>query len=121
MSLRKHGLERLARIWFGGECFYPGFPGYTWLWLVARIVVRVGRNYAVYLPKRVVEELKLKEGEKLILTVEGQSIVLRRPLDFFEEIRRSPKRLRLTPEEFEKTSVEAQEEHMGLSDAQAAT
>ena len=114
MSLRKHGLERLARTRFGGECFYPG---YTWLWLVARIVVRVGRNYAVHLPRRVVEELKLKEGEKLILRVEGQSIVLRRPLDFFEEARRSPKRLRLTPEEFEKTSVEAQVELLGSSDA----
>jgi bifunctional DNA-binding transcriptional regulator/antitoxin component of YhaV-PrlF toxin-antitoxin module len=39
-----------------------------------------------------VEELKLKEGEKLILTVEGQSIVLRRPLDFFEEARRSSRK-----------------------------
>ncbi|AGT36166.1 MAG: AbrB/MazE/SpoVT family DNA-binding domain-containing protein [Thermofilum sp.] len=88
---------------------------------MARIVVRVGRNYAVYLPRRVVEELKLKEGEKLVLTVEGESIVLRRPLDFFEEARRSPKRLRLAPEEFEKTSVEAQEELLGVRDAHGVT
>jgi hypothetical protein len=47
--------------------------------------------------------------------------VLRRPLDFFEEARRSPKRLRLALEEFEKTSVEAQEELLGSSDAQGAT
>jgi AbrB family looped-hinge helix DNA binding protein len=88
---------------------------------VVQAIVRVLRKYAVYLPRSVVEKLKLKEGEKLILTVEGESIVLRRPLDFFEEARRSPKGLRLAPEEFEKTSVEAQEELLGSSDAQGAT
>jgi AbrB family looped-hinge helix DNA binding protein len=91
------------------------------LCLVVQAVVRVGRKYAVYLPRSVVEKLKLKEGEKLILTVEGESIVLRRPLDFFDEARRSPKRLRLALEEFEKTSVEAQEELLGPSHAQGAT
>ncbi len=89
--------------------------------LVVQAVVRVGRKYAVYLPRSVVEKLKLKEGEKLILTVEGESIVLRRPTGFFEEARRSPKRLRLALEEFEKTSVEAQEELLGSSDAQGST
>jgi AbrB family looped-hinge helix DNA binding protein len=88
---------------------------------VVQAVVRVGRKYAVYLPRSVVEKLKLKEGEKLILTVEGESIVLRRPTGFFEEARRSPKRLRLALEEFEKTSVEAQEELLGSSDAQGST
>ncbi|MCC5998559.1 MAG: AbrB/MazE/SpoVT family DNA-binding domain-containing protein [Thermofilum sp.] len=88
---------------------------------MVQAIVRVRRKYAVYLPRSVVEKLKLKEGEKLILTVEGESIVLRRPLDFFERARRSPKRLRLALEEFEKTSVEAQEELLGSSDAQGAT
>jgi len=88
---------------------------------VARAVVTVGKKYAVYLPRSVVEELKLKEGEKLVLTVEGESIVLRRPPDFFEEARRTPKRLRLAPEEFETASVEAQEELLGTRDAQGAT
>jgi len=87
---------------------------------VARAVVTIGKKYAVYLPRSVVEELKLKEGEKLVLTVEGESIVLRRLPDFFEEARRTPKRLRLTPEEFEAASVEAQEELLGASDAQGA-
>jgi AbrB family looped-hinge helix DNA binding protein len=82
--------------------------------------VSIGKKYAVYLPRSVVEELKLKEGEKLVLTVEGDSIVLRRPPDFFEEARRTPKRLRLAPEEFEAASVEVQEELLGASDAQGA-
>ncbi|MCC6059628.1 MAG: AbrB/MazE/SpoVT family DNA-binding domain-containing protein [Thermofilum sp.] len=84
---------------------------------MARAVVSIGRKYAVYLPRSVVEELKLKEGEKLVLTVEGESIVLRRLPDFFEEARRSPKRLRLAPEEFERASAEAQEELLGARDA----
>jgi hypothetical protein len=46
--------------------------------------------------------------------------VLRRPPDFFEEARRTSKRLRLAPEEFETASVEAQEELLGASDAQGA-
>jgi AbrB family looped-hinge helix DNA binding protein len=100
--------------------FIQVFSGCTWWHLVARAVVRVGKKYAVYLPRSVVEELKLKEGEKLVLTVEGDSIVLRRPPDFFEEARRTPKRLRLAPEEFEAASVEAQEELLGAGDAQGA-
>jgi AbrB family looped-hinge helix DNA binding protein len=98
------------------------FPGYTWRYLVARAVVSIGKKYAVYLPRSIVEELGLKEGEKLVLTVEGGSIVLRRPPDFFDEARRTPKRLRLAPEEFERASVEAQEELLGLGarDAQGA-
>jgi AbrB family looped-hinge helix DNA binding protein len=84
---------------------------------VARAVVSIGRKYAVYLPRSVVEELKLKEGEKLVLTVEGESIVLRRLPDFFAEARRAPKRLRLAPEEFERASAEAQEELLGARDA----
>ena len=82
----------------------------------------IGKKYAVYLPRSIVEELGLKEGEKLVLTVEGGSIVLRRPPDFFAEARRTLKRLRLAPEEFERASVEAQEELLGLGarDAQGA-
>jgi len=67
-----------------------------------------------------VEELGLREGERLVLTVEGESIVLRRLPDFFAEARRTPKRLRLAPEELERASVEAQEELLGARDAQGA-
>jgi len=63
------------------------------LFLVVQAVVRVGRKYAVYLPRRVVEELKLREGEKLVLTLEGESIVLRRPTGFFEEARQPPQKV----------------------------
>ena len=54
-------------------------------------IVTVGRKHALYLPKGVVERLQLKEGEKLLLTLEGDRIVLRRVPDLFAEAKRSPK------------------------------
>ena len=80
-------------------------------------IVTVGRKHALYLPKGVVERMQLKEGERLLLTVEGDRIVLRRVPDFFAEAKRSLKKLRLTPEEVEKASEEAQRELLGLGDA----
>ena len=80
-------------------------------------IVTVERKHALYLPRSVVEKLQLKEGEKLLLTVEGDRIVLRRVPDFFAEAKQSPKRLRLTPEEVERASEEAQRELLGVGDA----
>ena len=76
---------------------------------MARAIVSIGKKYAVYPPRSVVEELGLRERERLVLTVKGESIVLRRLPDFFAEARRATKRLRPTPEEFERAGVEAQE------------
>jgi len=87
------------------------YPGDTGLSLV--VSVKVGRKYAVYLPKRVVETLDIKEGDKLVLVVRGDSIVLRKAVDFFEASLRTPKRLKLTPEEAEEASLEFQEELLG--------
>jgi AbrB family looped-hinge helix DNA binding protein len=41
------------------------------------LVVRVGRGYAVYLPREVVERLGLREGDRLLLTVRDGELVLR--------------------------------------------
>ena len=87
---------------------------------MSRTVVSIGKKYAVYLPKSVVEELQLKEGEKMLLTVEGERIVLRRMPDFFASAKKSPKRLRLTLEEVERSSVEAQRELLGVGDGQSS-
>lgn len=83
---------------------------------LSRTVVSIGKKYAVHLPKSVLEELQLKESEKSLLTVEGERIVLRRIPDFFTSAKKSPKRLRLTPEEVERSSVEAQKELLGVGD-----
>lgn len=75
--------------------------------------VRVGKKYAVYLPRRVVEALDIREGDRLILVIRGESLVLRKAVDFFEASLRSPKRLKMSPDEAEETSLEAQRELLG--------
>ena len=70
--------------------------------------VKVGKKYAIYLPRKVVEELQLREGENLVLSVEGEALVLRRPRSFFEASLKAPKKVKLQPEEVEELSFEAQ-------------
>jgi len=41
-------------------------------------VIQVGKKNTIYLPKKVVEELGIKEGDKLILKVEGDEIILKK-------------------------------------------
>jgi len=36
----------------------------------------IGKKYAIYLPKAVVKALNLSEGERVLLTVAGNSLVL---------------------------------------------
>lgn len=74
---------------------------------------RVGRKYAVYLPRAVVEAVGLREGDGLLIRVEGGRIVL--------ELVRDPIRLALagrkfasvSPEEVEAVSLEEQARYGG--------
>ena len=74
------------------------------------VSVKVGKGYTVHLPKRVVEALGIREGDRLVLVVRGGSIVLRKAVDFFEVALRAPKKLKMTPEEAEEAGLEFQEE-----------
>jgi len=40
-------------------------------------IVRLGRKYALYLPKNVVKTLGLKEGDNLLLEVRGNTLILK--------------------------------------------
>ncbi len=40
-------------------------------------IVRVGRKYALYLPREVVEKLNIREGDKLLVMLRDGEIVLR--------------------------------------------
>lgn len=69
---------------------------------------RVGKKYAIYLPKAVAKAVGVKEGDRVMLRVTGESIIL--------EIIRDPIELALTgkkfaavkPEEIEAISLEEQ-------------
>jgi len=88
------------------------FSGDVWLSLV--FSVRVGKKNAIYLPKRAVKALGIGEGDRLILQVRGRSLVLRKVEDFFEASLKSQKKIKLSPEEAEEASLEAQREILGV-------
>ena len=67
--------------------------------------IQVGKKYALYLPKKVMESLNIKEGDLLILEVKKNQIILK-PLkkleikEFWSEI---------SPEEVEEVGEEVSE------------
>jgi len=75
--------------------------------------VRVGKKHALYLPKSVVRALGLREGDKLLLIVEDDKIVLQKIKSFFQVALETPKKLSLTPGDVEKASIEMQRELLG--------
>ncbi len=78
------------------------------------VTVRVGKKNAIYLPKRVTEALDIREGDRLILLVRGRNLILRKAEDFFKASLKTPKKLRMTPEEAEEASLEIQSEVLGV-------
>ncbi len=48
-------------------------------------IVRIGKKYALYLPKNVVEELDLKEGDKLLLEIRNGMLILKPIPKLFEK------------------------------------
>jgi len=75
--------------------------------------VRLGKRNTIYLPKNVVNALNLREGDKLILKVIGDKIVLEKNESFFKKALETRKIIELTPEEVEEASVEMQKELLG--------
>jgi len=72
---------------------------------------RVGKKYAVYLPKAVVKALDLKEGDKLILSISGNSIIIEKLQDPIQLALSGKKFASLTPEQVEMTSIEEQKKY----------
>jgi len=67
------------------------------------LISRVGRKYTIYLPKKVVEELGISEGDPIIISVKDNKIIIR-PVKKF--LRRKKYWSRTTAEEVEKDSEE---------------
>jgi len=71
-------------------------------------VGKVGRKFALYLPKSVVKALGIKEGDKVLIAVEGNSIVVRVVKDPIELAVQGEKFASITPEDVERISLEWQ-------------
>lgn len=73
-----------------------------------RMEVRVGKRYAIYLPRAVVEVLGLREGERVLLRVSGGSLILEPVRDPIQLALFGGKFASITPEEVEEISLEEQ-------------
>lgn len=73
-----------------------------------KMEVRVGKRYAIYLPKSVVEVLGLKEGERILLRVSDGYLILEPVKDPIQLALSGEKFASITPEEIEEISLEEQ-------------
>jgi AbrB family looped-hinge helix DNA binding protein len=70
--------------------------------------VRVGKKYAIYLPKAIAQALKLKEGGKALLTLTDTRVVLEKLQDPLELALEGKKFASVTPDGVEAISLEEQ-------------
>lgn len=68
--------------------------------------IKVGKKYAIYLPKQVVEKLDIKEGDTLLLKIEKDNLILKRVEKISTEIEYWSE---VTPEEVEEVGEEISE------------
>ncbi len=70
--------------------------------------IKVGKKGAIYLPSKIREKLGVKEGDKALIKVEGDKIVIEFIPDPFSMALRVRKWAETTVEEFERESEEEQ-------------
>ncbi|RLE85147.1 MAG: AbrB/MazE/SpoVT family DNA-binding domain-containing protein [Thermoprotei archaeon] len=74
-------------------------------------VSKVGRKGAIYMPKRLMERLGVREGDRVLIRVEGSNkVVLEFVPDPLSLALKTKKWAKTTVEEFERESVEEQHE-----------
>jgi len=76
------------------------------------VETRIGKKYAIYLPRAIVKALNLKEGDKITLKVVGTTIVIESIKDPIELALSAEKFASIKPEEVEAISVEEQEKYV---------
>ena len=75
------------------------------------VEARVGKKNTIYLPKAIVEATGLKEGEKILLRVDGNTVVLESLQDPLELALSGEKFSSIRPEEVEAINLEEQASH----------
>ena len=76
------------------------------------VEARVGKKYAIYLPKVVVEALGLREGDRVILSVSGNTLLVEKVQDPIQLALSGRKFASITPEQVEGISLEEQEKYV---------
>jgi len=77
------------------------------------VVSRIGKKFALYLPRSVVDLLGVKEGDKVVISVEGRKVVVRVVKDPIELALHGEKFASLSQEDVEKMSLEWQAKYEG--------
>jgi len=72
------------------------------------IEARVGKRYALYLPKAIVKALNLTEGGKVVLRVAGSTVILESLQDPIQLALSGKKFASVTSEQVEAISIEEQ-------------
>jgi AbrB family looped-hinge helix DNA binding protein len=72
---------------------------------------QVGKKHTIYLPKTIVEETNLHEGMKILITVEGNRIIIEPLQDPVTLALHGEKFARMSIEETEATSLEEQSKY----------
>ena len=70
--------------------------------------MRIGKRYAIYLPEAVIEALDLKEGDKVILNVSGNALIVEKIHDPVQLALSGSKFASVAPEQVETISLEEQ-------------
>ncbi len=77
------------------------------------ISARIGKKFALYLPKNVVDLLKIKEGDKVKILVEGEKMIVEVIRDPIDLALHGKKFAKISAEEVEKISLEEQNKYEG--------
>jgi len=80
---------------------------------MSKLVLRVGKKGAIYLPKKVMRELGVSEGDIVFLKVEGNKVILEFIPDPFMLALKLKPWSETSVEEFEEESEKEQEELYG--------
>ena len=76
---------------------------------------RIGKKYALYLPKSVVDLLKIREGDKVKISVEGKKMIVEIIRDPIDLALHGKKFAKISAEEVERISLEEQGKYEGSS------
>jgi len=77
------------------------------------IIGKISRKGTIYLPKRVLKAFNVKEGDRVLMRLEGNRLILEFIPDPFSLALRAKKWAKTTVEEFEAESEAEQEELYG--------
>ncbi|HDJ89686.1 MAG TPA: AbrB/MazE/SpoVT family DNA-binding domain-containing protein [Thermoprotei archaeon] len=72
----------------------------------------IGKKYAIYLPKKIVKLLNLKEGDKIVFKIIDNKIVLEPIYDPIWLALHGKKFAKISPEEGERISLEEQKKYI---------